>query len=110
MIARITVQHVTRDESENPENQQVIRNYHIKLESAIGKYEFMLDIDGMGALINEEVTSQEEEDIWEQSYQGLPYSPDMEMLCIKKILKRLLTSMISLLDLRYVYLMNEGYK
>ena len=31
------------------------------LESVIGAYEFMLDIDGMDAFINKEVTSQEEE-------------------------------------------------
>ena len=38
----------------------------------------MLDIDGMDAFINEEITSQEEEDVWEETYQGLPESPDMD--------------------------------
>ena len=34
------------------------------LESAIGADEFISDIYGMDAFINEEVTSQEEEDVW----------------------------------------------
>ena len=34
----------------------------MKLESAIGAYEFMLYIDDMDVFINEEVLSQEEED------------------------------------------------
>ena len=42
------------------------------LESAFFTDEFMLDLDGMDAFINEEVTSQEGEDVWEEPYQGLP--------------------------------------
>ena len=34
------------------------------LESDIGTDEFMLDIDGMDAFINEEVTSQQEGDVY----------------------------------------------
>ena len=37
----------------------------MKLYSAIGADEFMSDLDVMNSLINEEVSSQEEEDIWE---------------------------------------------
>ena len=37
----------------------------MKLYSAIGADEFMWDLDVMNSLINEEVSSQEEEDIWE---------------------------------------------
>ena len=48
------------------------------LESSIGADEFMSDIDGMDASINEEVTSQEGEDIWGVQYKGLPDSPDMD--------------------------------
>ena len=48
------------------------------LESAIGTYEFMSGIDGIYAFINEEFPSQEEEDVLDKSYQGLPDSPDMD--------------------------------
>ena len=37
----------------------------------------MLDLNGMDAFINEEVPSQEEEDVWQKPYQGFPDSPDM---------------------------------
>ena len=37
----------------------------MELEFAIGSDEFMLDIDGIDSFINEEVLSQEEEDVWE---------------------------------------------
>ena len=36
IIVRTTVQYVTQYESENPEIQQSIRNYHMILESSIG--------------------------------------------------------------------------
>ena len=36
----------------------------MELESVIGSDKFMLDIDGIYALINKEVTSQEEEYVW----------------------------------------------
>ena len=52
IIARTTVQHVTHDESENPEIQQSKRNYHTTLEFSIGADEFMSDLDDMDALIN----------------------------------------------------------
>ena len=48
------------------------------IESAIGADGFMSDLDGMDAFINEEVPSQEEEDVWEEPYQILPDSPDMD--------------------------------
>ena len=60
IVARTTVQHVTRDEAENSEIQQNINNYHMTLESAIGADEFMLDLYGMYEFINEEVLSHEE--------------------------------------------------
>ena len=48
------------------------------LEYDIGAYGFMSYIDGMDVLINEEVPSQEEEDVWEEPYQVLLESPDMD--------------------------------
>ena len=32
----------------------------------------------MDAFINEEIPSQQEEDVWEKRYQGLPDSPNMD--------------------------------
>ena len=48
------------------------------LEWAIGADEFMSDIDVMDAFVNKEVTLQEEEDVWEEPYQGFLDSSDME--------------------------------
>ena len=48
------------------------------LESAIGEGELFSYINGMNLFINKDVPSQEEEDVWEELYQGLPYSLDME--------------------------------
>ena len=49
----------------------------MKQESAIGADKFMSYLDVMDTLINEEVPPQEE-DVWEEPYQVLPESPDME--------------------------------
>ena len=59
------MQHVTRDETENPEIQQSISNYHMTLESSIVADKFMSDLDGMDTLINKEVPSQYKEYFWE---------------------------------------------
>ena len=48
------------------------------LESVIGVDEFMSDIDGMYAFINEYVTLKEEEDVWEETYHVLPGSPEID--------------------------------
>ena len=53
------------------------------LESSIGVYEFMLDLDGMQAFKNEKVSSQVEEDVWEEPNQRLPESPDMDDVVYK---------------------------
>ena len=55
-----------------------IRNYHIKLGSDIGVDEFISDLNGMDAFIKKEVPSQEEEYVWYEPYQGLPYYSDMD--------------------------------
>ena len=39
------------------------------LESVIGEDEFILDLDGMDAFINEGVLSKEEEYFWKEPYQ-----------------------------------------
>ena len=77
IIARSNVQHITRDEAENPEIHQSIRNYYTTLDSSSGADKFMSGLGGMDAFINEEVPSQKE-DVWEEPYQVLPDSPDME--------------------------------
>ena len=78
IISLTTVQHVTRDETENSKIQQSIRSYHKTLDSTIVADDFILDIDEMIAFVTEEVPSQEEEYIWEEPYQILPDSPNMD--------------------------------
>ena len=82
-------------------------NYHMKLKYAIGLDEFMSDIDGMYAFINKEVPLQEEEGFWEEPYQGLIDSPNIDYIMDQENLKRMLTPMISLSELRYVSLISE---
>ena len=48
---------VTRDEAENPDIQKSKSNYYMELEYDISTAEVMSYIDGMDALINEEVLS-----------------------------------------------------
>ena len=38
----------------------------------------MLDINGMGIFFNEDVPSQEEDDVWDEPYQVLLYYPDID--------------------------------
>ena len=77
------------------------------LQSDIGADEFMSDLNGMDSFIYQEVPSKEEEDVWQELYQGLPDSPDMDDVMDQEILKILLTPMISFLTLMYVYLMKK---
>ena len=48
------------------------------LEYYIVTDKFMSDLDGMYAFINEEVTSQEGEEFWEEPHQGLLESTEMD--------------------------------
>ena len=48
------------------------------LKSAIGADAFMLDLNGMDSLINDLVTPQQEEDVWEEAHQGSPDSPEID--------------------------------
>ena len=48
------------------------------LESIIGADLFMSDINGMCSFINKEVSSQEEEEVQQEPYWGLPDSPEMD--------------------------------
>ena len=106
IVASTTVQHVTQYEAENPKIQQSIINYHMKLESVIGADGFMLDIDGMNAFINEEDPSQEKENVWDETYQGLPDSTKLDNVVDKENVEEV----VSFLALRYVYWMNKGEK
>ena len=49
------------------------------LESAIGIDEFMSDLNVMDAFINNEVPSKEGGNVWEDPYQELPDSPEMNI-------------------------------
>ena len=48
------------------------------LQSSIVADEFMSDLDGMDAFINEEVPSQEEECFWEEINQRLTYYHEID--------------------------------
>ena len=48
------------------------------LEPAIVTDEFMTDLDGMDTFIDDEFKSQEGQDFWEESYQELPDSREMD--------------------------------
>ena len=48
------------------------------LDYEIGSNEFMSDLNGIDAFINEEVQSQEGGDVWEEPYQVLPDSSEMD--------------------------------
>ena len=50
----------------------------MKLESAICADKCMSDLDVMDTFINKEVPSQRRRKLWEEPYQGLPDSPDMD--------------------------------
>ena len=75
------------------------------LDSTIGADELMSDIYGMDAFINKEFLSQQQEGVWEEPYQGLPDSPDMDDVMDQENAKILLEPMISFLVLRYMSLM-----
>ena len=83
VVARTTVQHITKQEAAKPDVQQTIRDYHVSMNKAIGSDEFVSDLDGMTNFINDdvEVDEVEDDDIldWlEEKYQGLPKTPEID--------------------------------
>ena len=86
VVARTTVQHITRQEAAKPDVQQSIRDYHVSMNKAIGDDDFVTDLDGMTSFINDDVEDVdvdkiEEDDIleWmEEKYQGLPKIPEID--------------------------------
>ena len=77
------------------------------LEYSIGAYESMSNIDGVDAFINEEVPSHEHKMFGRNHTKDYHNILIWAMLWIKKMLKSLLTPMIILSELMYVYLMNK---
>ena len=79
----------------------------MKLESAIGADDFMLDLNGMNEFIKDDCPSPKK-NMFERNH-----TKDLQTLLVytmpwkKKALKRMLTPMLSLLVMRYVYLMNK---
>ena len=55
VIARTTVQHLTKQEAAKPDTQQSIRDYHISMDKAIGDDKFITTMDGMTNFINDDV-------------------------------------------------------
>ena len=85
VIARKTVQHITKQEVAKPDIQQSIHDYHVSMNKSIGSEEFITDLDGMTNFINDdvEVDKTEDDDIldWlEEKCQGLPKIPDIDDL------------------------------
>ena len=83
VVARTTVQHITKQESAKPDVQQTIRDYHVSMNKAIGSDDFVTDLDGMTNFINDDVDVDkvEDDDIldWlEEKYQGLPKTPEID--------------------------------
>ena len=84
VIARTTVQHLTRNEVATADIQNVIRKYHNDMTTAIGSDNFVSDLDGMDDFINDDVDSEDFDDEdevldWmEERYSGLPRTPDID--------------------------------
>ena len=80
ILARTTVQHVTKEEVAKPDIQQNIRDYHTTLADTIGNEEFFNDMDGMHSFINDDVDCETDQDIldWTEEYHGLPQSPELD--------------------------------
>ena len=58
MIARTTVQHVTRDEIVSTEIMNRIRDYHDKLEKVIGDDQYVSTESEFERFVNEDVPDQ----------------------------------------------------
>ena len=62
VIARTTVQHITKQEATKSYIQQSICDYHISMNKAIGDDEFVTALDGMTNFINDDVDVDKIED------------------------------------------------
>ena len=82
ILSRTTVQHVTREEVQNPGIQQAIREYHTTLYQIIGAEEFVSDMDGFSDFVNDDVDAgaTEDEDVleWMGSYLGPQDTKDID--------------------------------
>ncbi len=81
VLARTTVQHLTKEEVQKPDIQQSIRDYHNLMHATIGSDEFTTDMDDFNDFINDDIPGNEDEDdvIDDiEDYQGLPIVPDID--------------------------------
>ena len=62
VIARTTVQHITKQEATESYIHQSIRDDHISMNKAIGDDEFVTALDGMTNFINDDVDVDKIED------------------------------------------------
>ena len=76
VLARTTVQHVTKDDAADPEIQEKIRDYHVSLVDALGEEDSTSDMDGLFGFTNDDELGIIDAD--EEEYQGLPDSPDID--------------------------------
>ena len=70
VLARTTVQHVTRDEVANPDTMEKIRDYHDQLEQAIQDEQEITSGDEFDAFINEDVPDPNEDQDNARDLQG----------------------------------------
>lgn len=78
VIARTTVQHVTKLETETRDIQQKIRDYHVSLNNHIGAEEFTTDMDELPDFINDDIPMAQDDNPMEEDYNGLPEQPDLD--------------------------------
>ena len=80
IYARTTVQHITQEELQKPEIQQLIRSYQSLLETTIGTDEFVTDMDGWDAFVNDDIPGETDEDLLDyiQQNHGIPEMPEID--------------------------------
>ena len=78
VLSRTTVQHFTSDEVLKPAIQEQIREYHVKMSAAIDNHKPTSNLDNLEDFVNDDIPSIDEDDIWEEQYNGLPETPELD--------------------------------
>ena len=78
VLSRTTVQHLTQAEVRDPEIQESIRQFHMKLDAAIGEGQYEYD-DEITDFVNDDVDVTVSNDLEEPPYLGLEPLSDMDM-------------------------------
>lgn len=80
IYSRTTVQHITNEDIQKSEIQQLIRVYQTSLEQALGSNDFVTDMDGWDAFVNKDIPDETDEDLLDyiEEYHGLPDTPEVD--------------------------------